>query len=86
MSWCNARCPDLDNTQVAGVAVLRIVKVGGIFYGAEKGRTWLMTGTAAVFWRFEGEELGIPYLVLRASAATPQSRAGKGSRFFTRGM
>ena len=69
----NARSPDLYNTQVTGVTVLRIVvRVGGDLRGRE-GQTWLMTGIAAVFWRFEGEELGKPYLFLRASAATPQS-------------
>ena len=69
----NARSPDLDNTQVTGVTVLRIVvKVGGDLWGRE-GQTWLMTGMAAVFWRFDGEVLGNLYLFLRASAATPQS-------------
>ena len=62
-----------------------LLKWAGI-YGAEQGQTWLMTGTAAEFWRFEGEEWGKPYLLLRASAATPQSSTGTGSRFLTRGM
>jgi len=39
----------------------------------------------AVFWLFEAEERGQPYLILRASAAIPYSSAERGSRLLTRG-
>jgi len=55
-------------------------------YGTEKGQTWLVIGMAAVLWRFEGEEWGKPYLILRASAAIPYSSTEMRSRLVMRGM
>lgn len=50
------------------------------------GQTWLMTGTAAVFWRFvEVEPERTPYLYLTESAETARSSTERGARFLMRG-
>ena len=55
MRMLNARRPDLDDTQVCGIAVLQgVVNMwGGIYRTARM--TWLINGIVAGLWRFEGE-------------------------------